>query len=83
MKSEQIIKMELKALMENLVVLVGETQRIINNKTETSEFENGRQQGFLLLGKDTLDNLLRFSDRIGINLKNDALQKDDDAGESK
>ena len=68
MKKEEIVKMELESLIEQIVITIGETERIWGNK-EMSEFERGRHQGIILLSKDFLDNLVRFSDRIGINLR--------------
>lgn len=68
MKSKEIVEMEIRNLIESSLVTLAETKRIMSNK-EMSDYEKGRTEGIILIGKDFIDNFIRFADRIGIKLK--------------
>lgn len=64
--NKEMLRRELKTLIEANAVMVRETQRIWGAKKEITEFERGRAEGIILCGADNHDNLLRFAERIGI-----------------
>lgn len=66
MKSEEVVKRELKAMIESNALTIAETKRIFGNKKDISDYEKGRAEGVILIGLDLNDNLNRFAERIGI-----------------
>ncbi len=63
------IEIELRKMIESLVVTLAETQRIWKEKEEKmglNEFERGRTQGIILFGRDMIDNLKSFGFRTGV-----------------
>ena len=63
------LKRELTTLIESNIIMIRETQRIWGQKLDISDYEKGRIEGIILIGKDTHDNLLRFAENIGVSLK--------------
>ena len=67
MKGKETIKRELRNLMESNIIMIKETKRVWGSKKDITDYEKGRAEGIILVGKDTHDNLSRFAEMIGID----------------
>ena len=64
--SHGLLEVELGKFIEAVGINILETKRIMDTKESISEFEQGRNQGIFLFGKDMIDNLKSFGFRTGI-----------------
>jgi len=69
MKSEAIVKMELKNLIKVSLMTLEETRIVWENKKEITAYEKGKYDGILLISRDFIDNFVRFGNRIGLDFK--------------
>ena len=71
MKDKNIVEMEVRSLIESSLTMLKETKRLKEDYSQ-NEFSRGRYEGIMMMGKDSIENFIRFADRIGINLKKES-----------